>query len=71
MNVKSLAAGLIAATSMLAAVGTLQAACYKDEPGWHMVSKHCNIRPADNWQEYTSGVYTQPVTGGRSVLFIR
>ncbi|KTD41078.1 hypothetical protein [Legionella parisiensis] len=61
MKIKS-AAGLILATFMIAAVGPIHAAC-KYEPGWHMVSKKCDIKPADNWQEYKSGVYTQPITG--------
>lgn len=62
MKIKALV-GLIIATTMVVAVGPLQAACVYPEPGWHMVSKSCNIKPADNWQEYTSGVYLQPVTG--------
>ncbi|AWN74525.1 hypothetical protein LEAN103870_07625 [Legionella anisa] len=62
MKIKS-AAGLILATTFMAAVGPIHAACYKNEPGWHMVSKKCDIKPADNWQEYKSGVYTQPITG--------
>ena len=62
MNIKT-AAGFILATSMFAAVGPIQAACVFHQPGWHMVSKRCNIKPADNWQEYNSGVYLQPVTG--------
>ncbi|PWY55633.1 hypothetical protein DGG96_11045 [Legionella qingyii] len=56
------AAGLILATTMLA-VGPIHAACHQHQPGWHMVSKKCAIKPADNWQEYKSGVYTQPITG--------
>lgn len=62
MKIKS-AAGLILASTLLAAVGPIHAACYKNQPGWHMVSKKCHIQPADNWQEYKSGVYTQPLTG--------
>lgn len=37
--------------------------------GWHMVSRSCNIRPAGNWQEYNSGVYTQPVV--ERTMFMR
>ncbi|HHF7366447.1 TPA: hypothetical protein ACPSKY_001563 [Legionella bozemanae] len=62
MKIKS-AAGLILATFLIAAVGPIHAACHKYQPGWHMVSKKCDIKPADNWQEYKSGVYTQPITG--------
>lgn len=50
---------------MVAAIGPAQAACIKHPSGWHMVSKKCDIKPAQNWQEYTSGVYTQPLTGKR------
>jgi hypothetical protein len=60
MKIKSLAAGLIIATAMVATVGVAQAKCYKHTPGWHMVSKKCNIQQADNWQEYASGVYLRP-----------
>jgi hypothetical protein len=65
MKIKSTVAGglIIAAATMFVAVGTLQAHCYRSYPGWHMVSKKCNIRPAENWQEYTSGVYLQPMVG--------
>jgi hypothetical protein len=61
MKIKSLAAGLVIATTMLAAVGPIQASCVKHKPGWHMVSKKCHIKSADNWQEYNSGVYVQPL----------
>ena len=60
MKVKSSAAGLIIAVSLFALAGSIQASCFNNEPGWHMVSKKCDIRPADTWQEYKSGVYTQP-----------
>ncbi|KTD60574.1 hypothetical protein Lsai_0032 [Legionella sainthelensi] len=63
MKIKSSAAGLLIATAMILAVGPTQAACYKNQPGWHMVSKKCGIKPAANWQQYESGVYTPPVTG--------
>ncbi|CAM4403172.1 MAG: hypothetical protein LEGION0403_FIIPPAGN_00852 [Legionella sp.] len=63
MKIKSLAAGLIVASSMVLVVGPIQAACYKQTPGWHMVSKKCPIKPAETWQEYNSGVYTQPLVG--------
>ncbi|KTD67986.1 MULTISPECIES: hypothetical protein [Legionella] len=63
MKIKSSTAGLIA-IGMIAVFGSAHATnCYKHQPGWHMVSKKCNIKPADNWQEYDSGVYTQPLTG--------
>lgn len=62
MNIKA-AAGLIVATSMFAVAGPLQAGCMHHQPGWHMVSKRCNIKNADTWQEYNSGVYLQPVVG--------
>lgn len=54
---------------MVLAAGPIQAACMKYQPGWHMVSKKCAIKPAENWQEYASGVYTQPQTG-KSLLFM-
>lgn len=69
MKIKSAAIGLTIASSLIMAVGPIQAACYRHQPGWHMVSKHCPIRPAENWQEYTSGIYTQPITG-KSMLFM-
>lgn len=31
--------------------------------GWHMVSVKCDIKPARDWKQYDSGVYTQPITG--------
>lgn len=61
MKIK-LAAILVIATSLFAAVGIAQASCHNLKPGWHMVSKKCPIGPAENWQQYTSGVYTQPMT---------
>jgi hypothetical protein len=63
MKMKLAAAGLIIATSMVVAVGPIQAACFKNKPGWHMVSKKCNISPAQNWRQYESGVYMRPATG--------
>jgi hypothetical protein len=63
MKIKSTVIGLVAASFMLAAVGPIQAACYRYQPGWHMVSKYCDIRPAVTWQEYNSGVYTPPQPG--------
>lgn len=60
MKIKSLAI-VIVTSAMLAAVGTLQASCFKHQPGWHMVSKKCPIKHAENWQAYSSGVYTQPM----------
>ncbi|MCL9683873.1 hypothetical protein [Legionella maioricensis] len=68
MKIKSSVAGLIIATSMVVAVGPIQASCVKYQPGWHMVSKHCPIKPAENWQEYNSGVYTQPT--GKALPFM-
>jgi hypothetical protein len=58
-------AGLIAAA--LFAAGPLQAACSFQQSGWHMVSKKCAIKQADNWQEYNSGIYIQPAAG-KSIL---
>ncbi len=69
MKIKSAATGLIIATSMVLAAGPIQADCMKHQPGWHMVSKKCAIKPAENWQEYASGVYTQPITG-KGMLFM-
>ncbi|CAM2954529.1 hypothetical protein [Legionella worsleiensis] len=63
MKIKSTLVGLIIAASMVIAAGPLQAECINPEPGWHMVSKHCNFKNADNWQEYASGIYLQPVPG--------
>ena len=64
MTIKSLAAtGLIVATTMLTAVGTVQAGCMNYKSGWHMVPKKCAIKPAENWQAYISGGYLHPVTG--------
>lgn len=63
MNIKSSIAGVFAAVAMVAVLGSAQANCYKYEPGWHMVPKHCDIKHADTWQEYASGVYIQPMVG--------
>ncbi len=63
MKIKASVVGLIAATTLFA-VGTTQAACHKSflyHSGWHMVSKKCHIQPAGTWQEYNSGIYTQPI----------
>lgn len=69
MKIKAAVIGLIIASSMLT-VGSLQAAtCYRCQPGWHMVSKYCDIRPAVTWQEYNSGVYTQPHSRGGLLPF--
>lgn len=38
--------------------------------GWHMVSVKCDIKPAQNWKQYDSGVYTQPIVG-KPLLFIQ
>ncbi|MFT4058320.1 MAG: hypothetical protein QM652_02100 [Legionella sp.] len=74
MRVKSLTAGLIVTTAtMFAAIGSVQAACscYMHTPGWHMVPKSCDIRSAQTWQEYNSGIYTPPQSGtGKSILFL-
>lgn len=60
MNTKSLVGLVLGATFFV--VGSSQADnCFRDQPGWHMVPKSCNIKSADNWQSYTSGVYIQPV----------
>jgi hypothetical protein len=67
MKMKLSVAGLIIATAMIVAVGPIQAACFKSQPGWHMVSKKCNIGPAQNWRQYDSGVYTRPAHG-RSLI---
>lgn len=69
MKIKSLTAGFVLATGLIAFTGISQAACYHYQPGWHMVSKRCDIRPAANWQEYTSGVYTQPVQSNGFLFF--
>jgi hypothetical protein len=63
MNLKLSAAKLIVATAFVAAMGPIQAACYDYNRGWHMVSRYCDIRPAHTWQQYNSGIYTQPRTG--------
>lgn len=65
MKMKTAVAGIIVAGSMVLAAAPLQAAvcstCYDNPPGWHMVSKHCHIRPAVTWQQYYSGMHTQPM----------
>lgn len=64
MSIKTSVAGLVVAASMFVAVGPIQATpCFYEQPGWHMVSKRCNIVPAESWQEYASGVYLQPMSG--------
>ncbi len=69
MKIKLSVVGILIATSMVVAAEPLQAACFKHKPGWHMVSKKCNIKPAETWQEYASGVYTKPLTG-KSFFFM-
>jgi hypothetical protein len=71
MKIKASTLGLIIASSLFVVVGTAQASCYKNQPGWHMVSKHCNIKPATTWQQYTSGERLQPVTGRGSLFMLR
>jgi hypothetical protein len=67
MKIKSTLAGIIVASSMAAFVIPTQAWSMGHKhctgTGWHMVSKSCDIRPAMTWQEYDSGVYTQPLVG--------
>ena len=74
MKIKSKAAGLILATTMVAFIVPTQAAWAHNQhcsgKGWHMVSKKCDIKPATTWQEYDSGVYTQPMTG-KGMPFLR
>lgn len=74
MKIKAAVAGLVFATTMFAATGPIQAAMTKHEQalgtGWHMVSKSSGVKPAENWQEYASGVYTQPVIGKNPLLFL-
>jgi hypothetical protein len=72
MKIKSTIAGLVVATAMVALILPGQSAWAKHctGKGWHMVSKSCNIPAAETWQEYNSGIYTQPVTG-KGVLFLR
>lgn len=62
MKIKT-SAGLILATTLFAVIGQVQASCVNPTPGWHMVSKHCHVKPASSWQEYNGGMYLQPVTG--------
>ncbi len=74
MKIKSLVAGLIISTSMLAAVGTSQAqrVYYPYYPvyeevsvsGWHMVPCNTPVRPASTWEQYASGGYLPPVVSG-------
>lgn len=66
MNIKSTLTGLVVATSMFALVGVAEAGRVKQHynyygTGWHMVPKSSGIKPAQTWQEYNSGVYTQPI----------
>lgn len=69
MKVKSSVAGLIVAASLFIAIGPAQALqCYFQEPGWHMVSKRCNIPAAENWQEYAGGIYLQPMPRGMMLM---
>lgn len=61
-------AGLVMAATMVLAFGPVQASCVHHQPGWHMVSKRCNFKHAENWQEYTSGAYVQPSTKNMMML---
>lgn len=67
MKIKSSLAGIIVATSMVALLVPTQAAWAMHKhctgKGWHMVSVRCNIKPAENWKQYNSGVFTQPMVG--------
>lgn len=66
MKIKSIFTATVMATALSVMIIPSQAAwsmhgkCIKS-PGWHMVSKKCHIPAAANWQEYNSGIYTQPV----------
>jgi hypothetical protein len=62
MKIKISIAAFAVATALTATAGTAQAACTYKSNGWHLVSKHCDIRPSQNWQTYNSGNYIQPVT---------
>ena len=72
MKIKSSLTGLVLATSVVALVIPGQAAWAMHKhcsgKGWHMVSVKCNIKPAENWQDYNSGVYTKPLTGKNMLL---
>ncbi len=71
MKMKSTVAGLIFATSMIAA-GASQAMCATcnvqegfSGTGWNMVPCNTCYHPAPTWQAYTSGGYAPPVTTSR------
>lgn len=78
MKIKSKIAGLIVATTVLAAAGPSWAMHHHRHhhyvgymgSGWHMVPKSSGIPHAMTWQEYASGVYTQPIVG-RGMLFMK
>ena len=67
MKSRSKVAGFIFATAIIALAVPSEAAWSMSKhctgKGWHMVSKKCHIKPAETWQQYDSGVYTQPITG--------
>jgi hypothetical protein len=63
MKIKSTIVGLIAASTMLVvAPGFAWNHMNCSGKGWHLVSKNCPIQRADNWQDYASGGYLQPMT---------
>lgn len=72
MKIKTAIASLVLSTALFAVVGTSQAGMCKTkyyQPGWHMVHKCSRIGPAVTWQEYNSGVYTQPLAS-KGFLFL-
>ena len=78
MKIKSLVAGLIISTSMLAVVGASQAqpACQYCPVtgfygmGWHMVPCNTPIQPASTWEQYASGGYAPPVVERSGFIWV-
>ncbi|KTC87630.1 MULTISPECIES: hypothetical protein [Legionella] len=81
MNIKSTVAGVIVATSMIAAgASEARTVCTTSTcgvwavpseftgTGWHMVPCNTILPRATTWQQYSSGSYAPPVTGRGSLL---
>ena len=70
MKIKTSAVAILLATGLFVTLGPVQAACVKQPPGWHMVSKRCNVPAAQNWQQYNSGYTVQPTTNNQGLPFV-
>jgi hypothetical protein len=81
MKIKSAVAGIIVATTMVAAAPSFAGTVCTTSTcgvwavpgqfsgtGWHMVPCNAVLPHATTWQQYSSGSYAPPVTGRGSLL---